>query len=311
VRRPRRDVPGSVAYPPCWLNGGDQARMSRPSITAARNGPGHTWWWTTWSWRAAGPPSGVVGGEVRPDPGVQVGGLPHVEHVTGGIGEPVDTWSVREPYGESQLAAWDGPPDGAARAAPRARDAERSGPLQHGVEEVPGGSTSVRARWTVGGGAGGWRPGSRACSPAPRRGPGAGPGQGVDGPVGQPIPSGGDQGVVEGRRGRSAGCDRPAPTGHELEKDGSISPTRGASATMASLMPVSAVMNGGMRSSAGRRSVCASSSPPRTGRPPRSASRWPASRRWSRRRHHGRSPGGEGVPRSSNDGCTAMATGTL
>ena len=32
-------------------------------------------------------------------------------------------------------------------------------------------------------------------------------------------------------------------------KDGSISPTLGASATMASLMPVSAVMNGGMRSS--------------------------------------------------------------
>ena len=49
-------------------------------------------------------------------------------------------------------------------------------------------------------------------------------------------------------------CPTTTAPPRNSRNDGSISPTRGASATMASLMPVSAVMKGGIRSS-GRTNV--------------------------------------------------------
>ena len=125
-----------------------------------------------------------------------------------------------------------------------------AGPLQEGVEQVAGGEH-------VGQG-----PVGRLVGEPERGGQGAelavghhvadqapGQGQGVDGGVGQAVPARGHEGVVEeGEVEAQVVADQTAaPT--NSRKEGSISPTRGASATMASLMPVSAVMNGGMRSS--------------------------------------------------------------
>ncbi len=94
--------------------------------------------------------------------------------------------------------------------------------------------------------------------------------------------------------------------------EGSISPARGASDTIASLMPVSAVMNGGIRWS-GRTKVwyVASSSPPRNraaatsvsdavaGDPPVVSTSTTTKVTWLR-----------GVPSSSEDRCAAMLIGT-
>ena len=72
-----------------------------------------------------------ITGEVGADPRLQIGGLSHVEHVAGGVGEPVDARTMREPDGKSELAR--------LRVADQARqieqlleldDSEGSGPFE-------------------------------------------------------------------------------------------------------------------------------------------------------------------------------------
>ncbi len=90
----------------------------------------------------------LVAGEVGADPAVQVGGLADVEHVAGGVGEPVDAGSVGEPGGEFELGGLgmaDQP--GEVEQFLEPDDAERAGPLEEGVEQVAGGEHVGRARW--------------------------------------------------------------------------------------------------------------------------------------------------------------------
>ena len=170
----------------------------------------------------------LVGGEVRADPGLQIGGLAHVEHVAGGVGEPVDAGPVGEPDGEAELGRLGvAHQPGQVEQLLEVQDPEGARPLQQGVEQVAGGQH-------VGQG-----PVGRLVGESERGGQGpelavvhhvadqpAGQGQGVDGPVGQPLPAGGDEGMVEegeveaqvvahqhrpGRRtrGRTAASPRP------------------------------------------------------------------------------------------------------
>ena len=77
-------------------------------------------------------------------PGLEVGGLAHVEHGAGGVGEPVDAGTVGEPGGEAQLGGvgvTDQP--GKVEQLIEAEDAVRAGPLEQGVEEIPGGQHVV------------------------------------------------------------------------------------------------------------------------------------------------------------------------
>ena len=45
----------------------------------------------------------AVAGEVRADPGLDVGCLPHIENSAGRIDEPVDAGSMGEPGGEAEF----------------------------------------------------------------------------------------------------------------------------------------------------------------------------------------------------------------
>ncbi len=146
-----------------------------------------------------GPPP--VPGEVGPDLLADVGGLAHIEHVAGGIGEPVHAGAMGETGREEELARLrmaDQP--GEVEQLPECQDPVRTGPLEHGMEEVGGGQD-------VGQG-----PVGRPVGEPEVRGQGAelavghhvahqtsGQGQGVHGGVGQALASGRGQGVVDER----------------------------------------------------------------------------------------------------------------
>ena len=182
---------------------------------------------------------------------MEVGGLAHVEHVAGGVGEPVDAGPVGEAGGEAELGRLGvAHQPGQVEQLLEADDAERAGPLEQGVQQVAGGQDV------------GQRPVGRLVGEVQGGGQGAelavghhvaheaaGQGQGVDGGVGQAVPAGGLEGVVEEGEVEADVVADDHPAAQELEERGEHLAERGASATMASLIPVSAVMNGGMRSS--------------------------------------------------------------
>jgi len=148
----------------------------------------------------AGPPR-LARRERRPDPGAQVGRLAHVEHVAGGVGAPVDAWTVGEAHGEAELGRLGvSHQPGQVEQLPEFEDPEGSGPLQQRVEEVAGGQ-HVGQR-PVGGLVGETERGGQGAEPAvvdlvAHQAPGQG--QGVDGRIHQSLPPRGDQGVVEER----------------------------------------------------------------------------------------------------------------
>ncbi len=69
--------------------------------------------------------------EVGAHPGLDVGGLAHIEHVSGRIGEPVDAGAVGESGGEAQLGRL-GVTDQAGEVEQllEPEDAIRAGPFQ-------------------------------------------------------------------------------------------------------------------------------------------------------------------------------------
>ena len=140
-----------------------------------------------------------VAGEVRADTSLEVGRLPHVEHGAGGIGEPVDTGSVGEPGGEAELGGLRVPDQAwQIQQLLESDDPERAGSFEQGVEEVTGGQHIGQG--PVGGLVG--EPEDRgqgaqlavghhvADQPPGQR-------QRVDGGIGEAVPSGGHQGMIE------------------------------------------------------------------------------------------------------------------
>ena len=144
----------------------------------------------------------TVTGEVRTDPGLQVGRLAHVEHLARPVGEPVDPG----PMGEVEQLL-------------EAEDPERPGSLEHGVEEVAGGQHVVeRPVRRLMGEAEGRRQGAELAVGNHVPDQAAGEGQGVHGGIGQSFPPRRLQGMVEEGQVEPEVVTDQHGAAHELEE---------------------------------------------------------------------------------------------